>query len=329
MHSIVQRPRRLRATPAIRELVAESSLEPRHLIQPLFVKEGTSTPTPIPSMPGVFQHTVASMRSILDELVDAGVKSVMLFGVPSERDAVGSAACDPEGILNVAVSAARTHVGDSLVIIADLCLDEFTIDGHCGVVDGSGIVDNDATLDHYCAMAVALAKAGAHMVGTSGMMDGQVGAIRSALDEQGYTNVGILAYAAKYASAFYGPFRDAVESTLTGDRLAYQQDPRNRRESMREIALDCEQGADIVMVKPALSYLDVVREAADSTTIPIAAYVVSGEMTMVELAAAHGLIDRDRAIAEILHSVRRAGAHLVCTYWALEYSRTVTRKVQP
>jgi len=312
------RPRRLRANAALRNLVAENRVSPEQLILPVFVKEGLAAPRPIKGLPGVMQHNLASLPAAIDEALAAGIGGVMVFGIPAERDALGSQACSANGILNVAIKQIRQQVGDALVIVADLCLDEFTDHGHCGVLAEDGSVDNDATLEAYGRMAVGLAKAGAHMVGASGMMDGQVGYVRGVLDDAGFTDVSILAYAAKYASAFYGPFRDAVESELKGDRRTYQQDPRNRIESLREIELDLAEGADIVMVKPALSYLDIVRDAAEIVNIPVAAYIVSGEMAMLESAAAADLIDRERAILEVIHSVRRAGATVICTYWAVE-----------
>jgi porphobilinogen synthase len=274
-------------------------------------------------MPGVLQHTEESVLAYLEELVVAKVPSVMFFAVPKLRDELGSQAYSSDGILSRVVRSSRERFGDSLVIIADLCLDEFTSHGHCGVLDSQGVVDNDATLELYCKMAAVLSEAGAHLLGTSGMMDGQVGAIRKSLDSAGHVDVGILAYAAKYASAFYGPFRNAVESELDGDRKTYQQDYRNRKESLREVALDIEQGADIVMVKPAMSYLDIVADVAKISSVPVAAYVVSGEYAMVEAAAAAGLIDRLSVIFEMLYSVRRAGAQIICTYWALEIAREI------
>jgi porphobilinogen synthase len=274
-------------------------------------------------MPGVLQHTEESVLAYLEELVVAKVPSVMFFAVPKLRDELGSQAYSSNGILSRVVRSTRERFGDSLVIIADLCLDEFTSHGHCGVLDSQGVVDNDATLELYCKMAAVLSEAGAHLLGTSGMMDGQVGAIRKSLDSAGHVDVGILAYAAKYASAFYGPFRNAVESELDGDRKTYQQDYRNRKESLREVALDIEQGADIVMVKPAMSYLDIVADVAKISSVPVAAYVVSGEYAMVEAAAAAGLIDRLPVIFEMLYSVRRAGAQIICTYWALEIAREI------
>lgn len=315
------RPRRLRRTAAIRRLVAQTRVHPSDLVLPLFVKEGLTEPQPISSMPGVCQHTVDSARKLAVEAVRAGIGGLMPFGVPAERDALGTAATDPDGILNVAVRAMREEVGDDLVLIPDLCLDEFTDHGHCGVLDAAGNVDNDATLEQYARMALAQAESGSHMLGTSGMMDGQVGRVRQALDAAGYTNTAILAYAAKYASACYGPFRDAVESALQGDRRTYQQDPANATESLREVRLDVEEGADIVMIKPALPYLDIVSAVAQTVDVPVAAYHVSGEYAMVEAAAAKGWIDRDRMILETLTSIRRAGAQLICTYWAEDAAR--------
>lgn len=307
----------------MREMVAETTLLPQHLIQPVFVREGLTATREIAGMPGVLQHTEESVLAYLEELVVAKVPSVMFFAVPKLRDELGSQAYSSDGILSRVVRSSRERFGDSLVIIADLCLDEFTSHGHCGVLDSQGVVDNDATLELYCKMAAVLSEAGAHLLGTSGMMDGQVGAIRKSLDSAGHVDVGILAYAAKYASAFYGPFRNAVESELDGDRKTYQQDYRNRKESLRKVALDIEQGADIVMVKPAMSYLDIVADVAKISPVPVAAYVVSGEYAMVEAAAAAGLIDRLSVIFEMLYSVRRAGAQIICTYWALEIAREI------
>ncbi|RZS79057.1 porphobilinogen synthase [Motilibacter rhizosphaerae] len=312
------RPRRLRQTPALRRLVGETSLEPRHLVLPAFVREGAQEPEPIASMPGVVQHSVDSLRKAAAEAASLGVGGIMLFGVPLEKDARGSAGTDPDGILQVALRAVREEVGDDLVVMSDLCLDEFTDHGHCGVLDEHGHVDNDATLVRYAEMAVVQAEAGAHVVGPSGMMDGQVGVIRSALDEARFSSVSILAYSAKYASAFYGPFREAVDSSLKGDRKTYQQDPANLRESLREVLLDVEEGADMVMVKPASAYLDVLRLVRDSVDVPVAAYQVSGEYSMVEAAAERGWIDRDRTVLETLTGIRRAGADVVLTYWATE-----------
>ncbi|HEX8497383.1 MAG TPA: porphobilinogen synthase, partial [Actinomycetales bacterium] len=302
------RPRRLRQTPALRRLVRETRLSPAELVLPMFVREGADEPVAITTMPGVVQHSLALLRVAAREAVDAGVGGLMLFGVPSSRDATGSGADDPDGILNVGLRALRDEVGDDTVVMADLCLDEFTDHGHCGVLDDGGRVDNDATLERYASMALAQADAGAHVLGLSGMMDGQVGHVRTVLDEAGRHDTVVLAYAAKYASAFYGPFREAVESTLTGDRMTYQQDTGNAAEALREVRLDVEQGADIVMVKPALPYLDIVRQVADEVDVPVAAYQVSGEYAMLEAAAAAGMIDRDRSIMESLTSIRRAGA---------------------
>ena len=296
-------------------------MPPGHLVLPLFVREGADDARVIASMPGVVQHNRDTLRKAALEAVEAGVGGLMLFGVPASRDAVGSGASDPDGVLNTAIRDVVAEVGDAAVVMADLCLDEFTDHGHCGVLAADGLVDNDATLAAYQGMALAQAAAGVHVVGPSGMMDGQVGAIRSALDGGGFTDVAILAYAAKYASAFYGPFRDAVESTLTGDRRTYQQDPANGREALREVRLDVAEGADIVMVKPAMSYLDVVAHVRAAVDIPVAAYQVSGEYAMVEAAAAQGWIDRERVIAETLTSIRRAGADIVLTYWAAEVAQ--------
>ena len=312
------RPRRLRGTAAMRGLVRETSVRARQLVLPVFVKEGATEPVPIPSMPGVVQHSRESLRKAAAEAVAAGLGGIMLFGVPATKDATGSGGIDPDGVLNTALRDVRAEVGDDIVIMADTCLDEFTDHGHCGLLDPHGRVDNDATLAVYGQMAVAQVQAGAHVVGPSGMMDGQVGAIRAALDGVGYPDAGILAYSAKYASAFYGPFRDAVESALRGDRLTYQQDPANAREALRETALDLAEGADIVMVKPALSYLDVLRAVAEISDVPVAAYQVSGEYSMVEAAVARGWLDRRRTVLETLTSIRRAGADLVLTYWAVQ-----------
>jgi len=315
------RPRRLRTTPAMRRLVEETHVLPSQLILPMFVKEGLTEPRPIASMPGVLQHSRESLRKAAAEAVRSGVGGIMLFGVPETRDEMGSGGLDPDGILNVAIRDVISEVGDSTVVMSDLCLDEFTSHGHCGVLAPDGSVDNDATLAIYAEMGVAQAAAGAHVVGPSGMMDGQVGVVRQALDAAGHQDVAILAYAIKFASAFFGPFREAVESQLQGDRRAYQQDPANIRESMREVALDVAEGADMVMVKPALPYLDVVSAVAASVDVPVAAYQVSGEYAMVEAAAANGWIDRDRAILETLTSIRRAGASIILTYWAEEAAR--------
>jgi porphobilinogen synthase len=319
------RPRRLRRTPALRRLVAETTVEPRQLVLPLFVREGISEPAPISSMPGVVQHTRDTLRKAAAEAAELGLGGVMLFGVPERKDARGSGGLDPDGILNVAIRDVVSEVGDALPVMADLCLDEFTDHGHCGVLDGSGAVDNDATLAVYADMALAQAAAGVDVVGPSGMMDGQVGVIRSALDAEGFIDVAILAYSAKYASAFFGPFREAVGSSLQGDRRTYQQDGGNVVEGVREALLDVEEGADLVMVKPALPYLDVIRAVREAVDVPVAAYNVSGEYAMVEAAAARGWIDREPAILETLTSIRRAGADVVLTYWAAEAARMLGR----
>ncbi|MEO9010213.1 MAG: porphobilinogen synthase [Nakamurella sp.] len=320
----VGRPRRLRRTPALRRLVAETRLHPADLILPMFVRDGIDEPQPIAAMPGVQQHTLDSLRAAAAEAVRAGVGGLMIFGVPSSRDAVGSGATDPDGILNSAIAALHADLGDATVLMADLCLDEFTDHGHCGVLAPDGTVDNDATLVQYADMGVALARAGADMVGTSGMMDGQVGAVRAALDGSGHTETGIIAYAAKYASACYGPFREAVDSQLVGDRRGYQMDPSNSREAAREVALDSAEGADIVIVKPAGWYLDVLAATAANSVIPVAAYQVSGEYSMISAAAERGWIDRDVAVMESLTAIRRAGADLILTYWAAEVAARLT-----
>ncbi|SFC21486.1 porphobilinogen synthase [Nocardioides terrae] len=321
----VIRPRRLRQTPALRRMVAETSVEPRHLVLPVFVREGIDAPVPISSMPGQVQHTRDSVRKAAAEAAEAGIGGLMLFGVPSVKDAVGSGALDPDGILNLAIADVVAEVGTALTVMSDLCLDEFTSHGHCGVLDETGRIDNDRTLELYAEMALAHAAAGVHMVGPSGMMDGQVGVVRSALDGAGRSDVSILAYGAKYASAFYGPFREAVGSSLEGDRRTYQQDPANALEGVREALLDVEQGADIVMVKPGLPYLDVLRQVKDAVDIPVAAYNISGEYSMVEAAAANGWIDREPAILETLTAFRRAGADVILTYWAVEAARLLRR----
>ncbi|MEV0279385.1 porphobilinogen synthase [Streptomyces sp. NPDC050610] len=315
------RPRRLRTTPAMRRMVAETRLHPADLILPAFVREGAAEPVPVASMPGVVQHTRDSLRKAAVEAVEAGVGGFMLYGVPEEKDAVGSRGTDPDGILQVAIRDVRSEVGDDLVIMSDLCLDEYTDHGHCGVLDEHGRVDNDATLERYAEMARVQADAGVHTVAPSGMMDGQVRVVREALDGAGHQDVSILAYTAKYASAFFGPFREAVASSLTGDRKTYQQDPANARESLRELALDIEEGADMVIVKPALPYLDILRQVADTVDVPVAAYQVSGEYAMVEAAAANGWVDRDRIIMETLVGAKRAGASMILTYWAAEAAR--------
>ena len=323
--NITHRPRRLRTSQAMRNLVAENQLHAENFILPLFVKEGATSPTPIKNMKGVVQHSLESLEAEVDRALAAGIGGIMVFAIPTLRDAQGSEAVNTNGILHTAIRKIRDQVGDRLVVIADLCLDEFTSHGHCGVLAADGTVDNDATLEIYALMAVQLAQAGAHMLGTSGMMDGQVGVIREALDGAGLVNTSILAYAAKYASAFYGPFRDAVDSQLQGDRKSYQQDPSNLKEAMREIALDVEEGADIIMVKPGMMYLDVVHAASQFVDLPIASYIISGEMAMIEAASDAGAIDRERAILEILMATKRAGATIICTYWAIEVAEMLRR----
>ncbi|GGB75153.1 delta-aminolevulinic acid dehydratase [Knoellia flava TL1] len=313
-----QRPRRLRQSPAVRRLVAEHRLHPADLVLPVFVREGIDEPQPIEAMPGVVQHTVESLVAEARRCVDAGLGGIMLFGVPLEKDATGSGADAEDGILNVALRAVRDAVGEDLVVMADLCLDEFTDHGHCGVLDDEGRVDNDATLERYAAMGLAQARAGAHVLGLSGMMDGQVGFVREALDEAGFTDTILLAYAAKYTSALYGPFREAVQSSLVGDRATYQQDPANARESLRELELDLAEGADIVMVKPAQPHLDVIAMAAEVSPVPVAAYQISGEYAQIKAAAERGWIDGDRAVMESLMHIRRAGAQMILTYSALD-----------
>lgn len=315
------RPRRLRSTPAMRALVRETHVDPAKLIWPVFVRDDIDEPREIAAMPGQYQHTIDSLRRAAAEAAEAGVGAIDLFGVPARRDAIGSQAWAEDGILNRGLAAVRAEVGDALVVCADTCLDEFTDHGHCGLLDEEGGVDNDATLPLYQAMAISQARAGAHMVSPSGMMDGQVAAIRAALDQAGYADVAILAYSAKYASAYFGPFREAVGSTLKGDRRTYQQDPANRREGLFEALLDAAEGADMLMVKPAGPYLDVLADVAAASDIPVAAYQVSGEYAMVEAAAANGWIDRTRVIDESLTGIFRAGADSVLTYWALEVAR--------
>ncbi|HET7414546.1 MAG TPA: porphobilinogen synthase [Arthrobacter sp.] len=313
-----RRPRRLRTTGAMRRLTSEYKVSASELILPAFIREGASEPAPITSMPGVVQHTSDSLRRAAAEAAESGLGGIMLFGVPAVRDARGTAGVDPNGVLNKAIADVVSEVGDELVVMSDLCLDEFTDHGHCGVLDAHGAVDNDATLEIYAEMALAQARAGADVLGPSGMMDGQTAVIRQALDSAGFTNVSQLAYAVKYASAFYGPFREAVDSQLQGDRRTYQMDPANRTEAMQEVQLDLAEGADMVMVKPALSYLDIISDVAEASDVPVAAYQVSGEYAMVEAAAANGWIDRRRAIEESVLSIRRAGANMVLTYWAQE-----------
>jgi porphobilinogen synthase len=314
------RPRRLRSTPAMRRLVAQTSLEPRHLVLPMFVADGISEPRPIGSMPGVFQHTRDSLRKAAAEAVTAGVGGLMLFGVPTDddKDSTGSAGVAEDGILNVALRDLAADLGSDTVLMADTCLDEFTDHGHCGVLDVRGRVDNDLTNARYVELAVAQANSGAHVVGPSGMMDGQVAAIREGLDEAGHADVVILAYAAKFASGFYGPFREAVGSSLQGDRRTYQQNPGNAREALHEVALDIDEGADMIMIKPAMAYLDVVRAAAEISPVPVAAYQVSGEYSMIAAAAANGWIDLRTVALETLTSIRRAGADIVLSYWAAD-----------
>ncbi|MGZ4454959.1 MAG: porphobilinogen synthase [Nocardioides sp.] len=321
----VGRPRRLRTTPAMRRMVAETSLEARQLVLPVFVREGLDEPRPIGSMPGVVQHSRSSLLAAVNEAAELGLGGVMLFGIPETKDAVGSGALDPAGILNLAITDVVAEVGDALTVMRDLCLDEFTDHGHCGLLTPDGRVDNDRTLEAYAEMARAQAHAGVDMVGPSGMMDGQVAVVREALDASEHTDVSILAYSAKYASAFFGPFREAVDSSLQGDRRTYQQDPGNAVEGVREVLLDIAEGADIVMVKPALAYLDVIRRVRDVVDVPVAAYNVSGEYAMLEAAAAHGWIDREAAILETLTSIRRAGSDIVLTYWAAEAARLLRR----
>jgi porphobilinogen synthase len=309
----------------MRAMVAETSVEPRQLVLPVFVLEGLSEPRPISSMPGVVQHNLDSLRKAAVEAAAAGLAGVMIFGIPEHKDARGSAAVDPDGILNLALRAVREEVGDECLVMSDVCLDEYTDHGHCGVLTASGTVDNDATVEIYAEMAVLHAQAGAHVVAPSGMMDGQVGAIRSGLDAAGAVDTAILAYGAKYASAFYGPFREAVSSSLQGDRKTYQQDPANLREALREVALDVVEGADLIMVKPALGYLDVLRAVRAAVDLPVAAYNVSGEYAMIEAAAANGWINREAAIGETLTSIRRAGADVILTYWAIEAAQRARR----
>ncbi len=318
------RPRRLRQSPAVRRLVAETRLHPAELVLPVFVREGIEEPVPIAAMPGVVQHTLDTLVAEARACVADGLGGIMIFGVPRAKDAVGCGAVDPEGILNVAISRVRAEVGEDLVVMADLCLDEFTDHGHCGVLDADGRVDNDATLERYAAMAVAQARAGAHVLGLSGMMDGQVGAVRAALDQAGFTDTIVLAYAAKYTSALYGPFREAVASSLVGDRATYQQDPGNAREAIRELELDLAEGADLVMVKPAGTHLDVIAEVAARATVPVAAYQISGEYSMIVAAAERGWIDRERAMLDSLTHIRRAGAQIILSYFAREAARNLT-----
>jgi porphobilinogen synthase len=317
----LHRPRRLRATAALRRLTAETSLQAPQLILPAFIREGISEPVSLQSMPGVVQHTTDTLKRAAVEAAELGLGGIMLFGVPATRDATGSAGLDPDGVLNKAIRDVKAEVGADLVVMGDVCLDEFTDHGHCGVLAADGSVDNDATLEIYAKMAVAQAEAGADVLGPSGMMDGQVAVIRQALDEAGYQQTSVLAYAAKYSSAFYGPFREAVDSQLTGDRRTYQMDPANRREALLEVELDLGEGADMIMVKPAMSYLDIVADVAAMSPVPVAAYQISGEYAMIEAAAANGWIDRKAAILESVLGIRRAGADMVLTYWAAEIAQ--------
>jgi porphobilinogen synthase len=322
----VVRPRRLRRTPALRRLVAETRLHPADLVLPVFVREGVDEPQPIDAMPGVIQHTLDSLVAECRRALEAGIGGVMVFGVPETKDGRGSGADDPDGILNVAIERLVREFGDELVVMADLCLDEFTSHGHCGVLATDGSVDNDATLERYADMALAQARAGAHVLGLSGMMDGQVGFVRAALDEAGFTDTVLFAYAVKYTSGLYGPFREAVNSSLVGDRAAYQQDPANAVEALRELELDLAEGADIVMVKPAGPHLDIIAAVREVSTVPVAAYQISGEYSQIEAAAERGWIDRDRAILESLLSIKRAGAQVVLTYYALEAARLLRER---
>jgi len=319
------RMRRLRRTPALREMLAETTLSVKDLVAPVFVREGIDEPQPIVSLPGVVQHTTESVVKEARRLNDLGVPALVLFGVPAKKDPIGSGASSPDGIAQVALEVLRDDLGDDMVLIADLCLDEYTDHGHCGVLDASGEVDNDATVSRYCEVALAQAKAGAHMVAPSGMMDGQVAAIRAALDQAGQQNVGILAYAAKFASALYGPFRDAVDVTIAGggNRRAYQEDPRNLREALREVELDIAEGADVVMVKPALTYLDVIAAVRQVTRAPLAAYHVSGEYAMVKAAAERGWVDGAAVALEQVTAIKRAGADMVLTYFAGELAEAL------
>jgi porphobilinogen synthase len=317
----VSRPRRLRRTQALRDLVAETRLNVNDLVAPLFVREGIDAPIPILSLPGVVQHTRASLRQEVRQLADLGIKSVILFGIPSTKDEIGSGAFDPQGIVQLALSDLRSDLGDQVVLMSDLCVDEYTSHGHCGILDGHGSVDNDATLEVYAKAAIAQANAGAHVVAPSGMMDGQVGVIRAALDANGHSETSILAYSAKYASGLYGPFREAVDVQIVGggDRKGYQQDWRNAREALTEVEADIEQGADMVMVKPALAYLDVIAAVRQLVNVPVAAYHVSGEYSMIKAAAANGWIDHDIVATEHLTAIKRAGADIILTYLARWY----------
>jgi porphobilinogen synthase len=320
----VARPRRLRRTPAMRRLVAETRISPAELVLPMFVKEGITEPQPVTSMPGVFQHTRDSLRKAAHDAAQAGVGGIILFGIPAVKDGTGSAADDPDGIVQLALRDLASDLGDATVVMTDLCLDEYTDHGHCGILIEAGEIDNDATLERYASIALAQAEAGSAVLGPSGMMDGQVGAIRAALDGAGHTDIAVMGYSVKYASAYYGPFREAAEcAPQFGDRSTHQQDPANADESLREVLLDIDEGADMVMVKPAGAYLDVVRRVRDAVDVPVVAYQVSGEYAMIEAAAEKGWIDRDRTIMESLVSIRRAGADIVLTYWATEVARRI------
>jgi porphobilinogen synthase len=323
---MTSRPRALRATSAIRELVAETSLEPRHLIMPIFVRESLSSPREIEGMPGIYQHCLQSLPEHLNRIMSAGIKAVMVFGIPDARDEIGSEATNPTGILHRAVRAIKAHASERLVVMADVCLDEFTSHGHCGLVGEDDKVLNDPTLSVYQKMSVQLAQAGADVVALSGMMDNQVAMVRSALESAGLSETMILGYSAKYASGFYAPFRNAVESMLTSDRKSYQQDYRNSKEATREIELDLEQGADFVMVKPALAYLDIVAKAAQISSVPVVAYMVSGEYAMLQAGFAAGAIPKESLILETHYSIRRAGADLICTYFALELAESLSKR---
>ncbi len=318
----VSRPRRLRRTQALRDLVAETRLNVNDLVAPLFVREGIDSPIPITSLPGVVQHSRASLREEVRQLADLGIKSVILFGIPAKKDDIGSGAFDPNGVVQVALSDLRSDLGDRVVLMSDLCVDEYTSHGHCGILDGHGSVDNDKTLEIYAKAAIAQANAGAHIVAPSGMMDGQVGVIRAALDGAGHTETSILAYSAKYASGLYGPFRDAVDVQIVGggDRKGYQQDWRNAREALTEVEADIEQGADMVMVKPALAYLDVIAAVRSIVNVPVAEYHVSGEYSMIKAASANGWIDHDVVATEHLTAIKRAGADIILTYLARWYA---------
>lgn len=327
-YPLSRRPRRLRSTPALRELTAETHLRPADFILPMFIADGLDEPNPISAMPGVSQHTFDSLTRAAEQALEQGVRCVDLFGVPlpEHKDQNGSQAWAESGILNRGIAHLRKEFGDDLLIMADTCLDEFTSHGHCGLLDANGDVLNDATVDCYVDMAVSQVAAGAHLVSPSGMMDGQVAAIRQGLDSAGYSDVAIMAYSAKYASAFFGPFREAVGSSLQGDRRTYQQDPANRRESLLEVQLDIEEGADFVMVKPALAYLDIISEVAEFSPVPVAAYQVSGEYSMIQAAGHNGWIDRDAVMMESLLSIKRAGANQILTYFATDAARLLNQR---